>query len=333
MRSIFLNENPETINRVYAPETIQWLEEHAGLYNHVFAKADALADPGRFADTEFIFSSWNMPVFTQEEIRWCFPSVKRVFYGAGTVQEFARPFLELGIRVHSAWAANAVPVAEYTVAQIILANKGFFASSRLLSEGNIQESYRLRRIYPGNYDLTVGLIGVGQISRLVIRMLKTYDVRIKVCSRSLCDQEAERLGVEKCSLEEIFSTCQVVSNHLANNTSTQRILRGHHFASMLPYATFLNTGRGAQVAEEELASVLAQRTDLTAVLDVTHPEPPEKGHPFYSLPNCFLTPHIAGSNGNEVHRMALYMAQEFERSQCGTPCLYEVTMKMLETMA
>jgi len=73
---------------------------------------------------------------------------------------------------------------------------------------------------------------------------------------------------------------------------------------MRPYATFINTGRGAQVVEEALADVLRSRPDLTAVLDVTWPEPPVAGHPFYSLPNCVLTPHIAGSSGDEVHRMS-----------------------------
>jgi len=79
--------------------------------------------------------------------------------------------------------------------------------------------------------------------------------------------------------------------------------------------------------------VLTKRPDLTAVLDVTFPEPLEKDHPFYHLPNCFLTPHIAGSSGDEVRRMAEYMVEEFNRYLRKEPCLYEVTEKMLETMA
>ena len=64
---------------------------------------------------------------TEEQIAEYLPSLKAVFYAAGSVQAFARPFLNRGIQVFSAWAANAVPVAEYTVAQIILAGKGFYA--------------------------------------------------------------------------------------------------------------------------------------------------------------------------------------------------------------
>jgi phosphoglycerate dehydrogenase-like enzyme len=219
------------------------------------------------------------------------------------------------------------------VAQILLANKGFFYTSRPYSAGDKDTAYAIRKNALGNYGVTVGLIGVGQISRLVIRLLKNFHLKVKVCSRSLTAEGAAELGVERCSLEEIFATCQVVSNHLANNPSTVGTLREAHFASMLPYATFLNTGRGAQVVEEDLVRALTERFDLTAVLDVTHPEPSPAGHPFYSLPNCFMTPHIAGSLGGEVVRMAEYMVDEYERLTAGAPVKYEVTLKMLETMA
>jgi len=102
---------------------------------------------------------------------------------------------------------------------------------------------------------------------------------------------------------------------------------------LIPYATFLNTGRGAQVVEEDLVQVLEARPDLTAVLDVTYPEPPEADHPFYTLENCFLTPHIAGSLGDEVVRMAEYMETELAAYLAGEPTKYEVSEKMLETMA
>ena len=102
---------------------------------------------------------------------------------------------------------------------------------------------------------------------------------------------------------------------------------------MLPYSTFINTGRGAQIVEPDLVRVLEERPDVTAILDVTFPEPPAEGHAFYSLPNCFLTPHIAGSLMNETHRMAEYIIEEYERYINGEPCRYEVNLKMLETMA
>ena len=111
------------------------------------------------------------------------------------------------------------------------------------------------------------------------------------------------------------------------------MLNGALFDRMMPYATFINTGRGAQVVENDLVRALREREDLTAILDVTYPEPPALGHPFYDLPNCILTPHIAGSLGNETHRMAEYMIREWKCYTEGKKTLYEVTLSMLETMA
>lgn len=134
-------------------------------------------------------------------------------------------------------------------------------------------------------------------------------------------------------LEQIFSECDVVIHHLANNPQTRGMLSGKLFSSMKPYATFINTGRGAQVSENDLISTLKERPDLTAVLDVTEPEPPLSDNNLYKLENCILTPHIAGSSGMEVHRMAEYMLAEFEAFVQNKPCRFEVTAKMLETMA
>lgn len=333
MKSVFLCNDKNNPARIYSDETRNELKKLTGLSEAVFSKEDVLSDTSLFTDTEYVFSTWGMPVFSEEEIKSFFPSLKCVFYGAGTVQFFARPFLCNGVKVFSAWAANAVPVAEYTVAQIILANKGFFATSRYQSIGKLKEASFLKECYPGSFGEYVGIIGAGMIGTLVIEMLKGYKLKIKVFDPFLSDEKAQMLGVTKCSLNELFETCFVVSNHLANNSETKGMLKKEHFSAMREYATFLNTGRGAQVVEKDLCDILREREDLTAILDVTEPEPPEKGHPFYSLPNCILTPHIAGSYGDEVKRMGEYMLTEYKKYICGEKSPYEVTLKMLETMA
>jgi len=255
-----------------------------------------------------------------------------VFYGAGTVQAFARPFLNCGVKVFSAWAANAVPVAEYTVAQIVLANKGFFRT-QLVKKGDRSTASQYARTYPGNYGVKIGIIGAGMVGKRVIHMLKSYRFEVLVFDPFLSDEKAHELGVEKVSLETIFRECQVVSNHLANNAQTKGMFDGRLFETMLPNATFINTGRGAQVVEQDLINTLKSRPDLIALLDVTFPEPPEEGNELYMLPNCVLTPHIAGSSGNEVRRLGEYMEEEYQNFIRNEPCKYEVTLEMLKTMA
>lgn len=102
---------------------------------------------------------------------------------------------------------------------------------------------------------------------------------------------------------------------------------------MKPNATFINTGRGAQVNEYDLITALKEGPGRTAVLDVTEPEPPPIESPLLRMKNVILTPHIAGSGGVEIKRLAEYVVSDFERLVQKQPLKYEVTESMLTTMA
>ena len=327
MKAVFLCNSPDNVHRVYDATAMTHLHALCTLDNRIYTAADLDTVP---ADTEIIFSTWGMPALTEAQIGQYLPRLQCIFYAAGSVQAFARPFLARGVRVCSAWAANAIPVAEYTVAQILLANKGFFAQAR---DMKLQRGAPRSAAYLGNYRQSVGLIGCGMIGSLTAQMLKAYELEVLVYDPYLPAEKAAALGVTPTALDELFSRCSVVSNHLPNNAQTRGMLTRAHFSRMLPYATFLNTGRGAQVVEDDLVQVLLQRPDLTAILDVTDPEPSPPDHPFYTLPNCILTPHVAGSIGNEVWRMSAYMADEFSRYLAGDRLRFEVSEQMLATMA
>lgn len=331
MKSLLIGR-PEDIRRVYPASTLAALREEAGLESDAVLTRDGLSE-SRTADTDFLFSTWGMPALPEEEIARFFPKLKAVFYAAGTVQGFARPFLNRGVRVFSAWGANAVPVAEFTVSQILLANKGFFGAAALYSAGQIQAARKHAAAFPGNVRCKVGIIGAGMIGSMVIRMLRGRELEILVYDPFLPPERAAELGVRTVSLEELFSECQTISNHLANNPQTVGILNYPLFSRMPDNGVFINTGRGAQVVEADLIRALTEQPGRTALLDVTNPEPPEPDHPFYRLPNVCLTPHIAGSTGHEVERMSRYMLEEFRRVRQGEPALYEVTPSMLATMA
>jgi phosphoglycerate dehydrogenase-like enzyme len=137
-------------------------------------------------------------------------------------------------------------------------------------------------------------------------------------------ERAEDIGVCKVSLEVAFRDAYVVSNHLRDTTDTRGLLTGELFASMRPGATFINTGRGRTVATDELVSVLRDRPDLIALLDVTEPEPLPPGHALWTLPNVYLSSHIAGSVGDEVLRLADCAIEEFGRFLKGEELLYRV---------
>jgi len=317
--AVFIGSNKDILLRVYDTQTRAQLAEQLTFLPSVHS----MDDLRECANVRWLFSTWGMMPLSEEDIAKYFPHAEAVFYAAGSVQHFARPFLARGIRVFAAYAANAIPVAEFTVSQILLANKGYFQSL----------GASRKECFPGNYNCTIGILGAGAIGSLVIRMLRAHELRILVYDPFLTDSSAKDLGVEKTDLETIFSTCQTISNHMANNEQTRNLLGYSLFSRMLPNATFINTGRGATVVETDLVHAMTEEPQRVALLDVTVTEPVPESHPFRALSNVFLTPHIAGSMSNEVARMGVYMKDEWQHVSTGQPALYEVTHDMLATMA
>ncbi len=326
MKAAFVGNSEKNIHTVYSKACVRALYEMFDFYEGVYTKDTVESIP----DVECIFSTWGMPVFTEEEIRKFFPSLSVVFYGAGSVQAFARPFLNCGISVVSAWMANSVPVQEYTVAQILLANKGFFGCLNLYKRTSSRAAVSP---FPGNYDTPVGLLGLGAIGKGVAERLKSHRLQVLAYDPFCSAEKAAALGVCLAPLETIFQECQVISNHIANRPETENMLTYRLFSLLKENAVFINTGRGAQVVEEDLVRALREEPSRVAVLDVTREEPPQKGSPLYEMDNVFLTPHIAGSLGHECLRMGEYMAEEAGRYLKGEPLRYSVTMEMLATMA
>jgi phosphoglycerate dehydrogenase-like enzyme len=175
----------------------------------------------------------------------------------------------------------------------------------------------------------VGLVALGSIGRLVLERLRTTEIETVAYEPFPGDEERNLL----VDLPTLFSTCDVISLHLPWIPETEGLIHHSLLRSMKEGATLINTARGAVMDEQALCSVLADRPDITAVLDVTHPEPPVKNSPLYSLPNVVLTPHIAGSVGPEVARMGVWMAQEFARYVNREPLLHVVRPQELALMA
>ena len=284
-------------------------------------------------EAEAIFSTWNMPVLSSDEIRKRFPSLKHVFYAAGTVKYFAGPYLDLGIRVHSAASVNAQPVAQYATAQILLAAKGFYRS-RITP---LRHFFRMKKAadsFPGNYRAKIGILGFGNIGQRVANALRSQaDVSILAYDPYVSPKAYEGLGVSKATLREVFSSCDVISNHMPDIPETKGVISAELFAEMKPTATFINTGRGAQVDEAALASTLKRNPLQTALLDVTFPEPIRPWNALLRCGNAYVTPHIAGSLGEEKARMGEAMLEELRLVVGGSAPLYEVDSASFERSA
>lgn len=328
MKAAFVGSLPENFDRVYGEKQRAALSERVELLPGVVRDVH----DERLSGVEAIFSTWGMLSLSEAEIRAYLPNLKYVFYAAGTVQAFARPFLNCGVRVFSAWQANAVPVVQFAFAQILLALKGYFPAQAKIRASRA-EAAEAASHYPGVFDVKVGLLGCGAIGSRVAEMLKTVDAEVLVFDPFLSEERAAQLGVKKAEMDEIFAACDVVSNHLANLPATEGIIRREHLLSMKPHSTFINTGRGPQLDEKDLYDMLTLGPTRWALLDVMTDEGNSDTNPLNRLPNCLITPHIAGSTGNEVRRMADYMTDAFDCVAAGKACSYEVFDHMLETMA
>jgi phosphoglycerate dehydrogenase-like enzyme len=299
---------------VYAPPQTAW---------------SVMEDLSILGDAEVIVSGWGCPQLTCELLDAA-PNLKLVLYGAGTIKSIVTDeFWARGIPIVSAWHGNAVPVSEFALAHILLGLKSVWQHVTALRN---QPGFR-RLPMAGGYDSTVGLVSLGAIGRLMVERLRTFDVRIIAYDPYVSPERGAELGVEMVSLPDLFARADVVSVHTPWLKETEGLICGEHIAAMKPYATFINTSRGAVVRESEMIEALRARPDLVAVIDVTYPEPPADDSPLYTLPNVLLTPHIAGAVGAECRRMGRLMIAELERFLAGQPLKYAVSKEQAAIMA
>ena len=219
-------------------------------------------------------------------------------------------FWSRGITLTCAKFINAIPVAEFALGAVLLSLKRtWHHAAEVRRLGN----YPPRLDAPGGFRSRIGLISFGLIARRLRALLEPFELDVSVYDPFLTPDQARAANVTALTLEEIFRTCDIVSLHAPMIAETRGMITGALIRSMKPGATFINTARGALVDEEAMISVLRDRPDLTALLDVARQEPPAAGSPLYTLPNVVLTPHLAGSLGRECARMGQFMIDEFDR--------------------
>ncbi|WP_106505587.1 hydroxyacid dehydrogenase [Brachybacterium timonense] len=280
----------------------------------------ALADE-ELARTAVIVTGWGAPPLTGDVLRRM-PALRAVVHTAGSVRGLipAEAITDRDLLVTSAAGENAVPVAEYTLAQIILARKSARRrEERLRTSRGQDRSWDPAR--DGNHGATIGLIGASRIGRRVAELLRPLDLGVLISDPYASAEDIEALGAQKVELPELFDRCDVISVHAPDLPSTRGLVSADLLARMRDGATLINTARPALVDHDALrAEVLAGRLD--AVLDVNENLGPDD--PLWDAPNVILTPHIAGSLGNELHRMATAAVVEAERWVQGLPPLAPV---------
>ncbi|MFJ3581578.1 hydroxyacid dehydrogenase [Streptomyces sp. NPDC090127] len=285
--------------------------------------AHDLAAPGpplaeALASAELLLTCWGAPPLTADVLARA-PRLRAVVHAAGSVKHhITEACWERGLAVTSTAAANALPVAEYTLAAILFAGKGVLPSAQWYGEGHPGGAWTTESAAWGNYRRTVGLVGASRIGRRVVELLRPFDFEVLLHDPYVTADEARELGVRLVDLDDLCAHSTIVSVHAPQLPSTYRMIGPRQLALMPDGATLINTSRGTLVDEPTLLLHLTAGR-LHAILDVTDPEVPSPDSPLWTLPNVLLTPHMAGSLGNELHRMADQALGEVERYARGEP--------------
>jgi phosphoglycerate dehydrogenase-like enzyme len=285
------------------------------------------------ARAEVIVTGWEAPRVDSVVLDRA-PRLRAVLHAGGSVKSLVAPQCwDRGILVSSAADANALPVAEYAVAMILLAAKEVFRSQALYRERRAKLDQRREFATVGTYHRPVGLVGASRIGRRVIELLAPYSLDVRVYDPYLTAEEAAGLGVTAVGLEELLAACDVVSLHAPHLPSTEHMIDGAALALMKDGATLINTARGGLVDHAALVDEL-KAGRLWAVLDATDPEEPlAPDSPLFDLPNVVVTPHVAGALGNELFRLGAHAVDNALRVRRGEPLAGAVRLDDLATMA
>lgn len=282
---------------------------------------------------DILVTGWGCPMISEDVIRSA-PNLKLIAHAAGTVKFTVAPAVyEAGVRVTHAADANAVPVAEFTLASIIFANKRVFElRDRYRADPARRSSYALMDEPIGNYHRTIGLVGASRIGRKVARMLEGFDFTVLISDPFVQQGDPITANAELVDLDSLMARSDVVSIHAPSLPSTRAMIGAKQLRLMKDGAALINTARGALVDEAALIAELMTGR-IHAVIDVTDPEIPASGSPLYSLPNVFLTPHVAGAVGAERLRLGQMAIEEIERFVAGERLEFEVEPALLERLA
>lgn len=289
--------------------------------------------PQALATAEVVITGWGGGMLTPELLAGA-PCLRAVFHAGGSVRRTVPPAAwDRGIVVSSATDANAVPVAEFTLASIIYAGKQVRSMERSYRAwGGDKE--RVLREHPqaSNLGRTVGLVGLGRIGRRVADLLRSLDCRVLVYDPYATVADEDRHGVELVSLSTLMGSCDITSIHAPALPSTAGMIGARELALMPDGSTLINTARPSLIDTAALTTELVSGR-INAVLDVTDPEPLPADSVLFSLPNVQVTPHLAGALGSEVRRLADLALDELARYHRGEPLLHQILSDDLERVA
>lgn len=280
------------------------------------------------ADADFAITSWGSPAMTRQLLDKA-PNLKLIVHAAGSVKSIVTDEMyDRGVRIVSAAQVLSTGVSETALGLTIASVKNFFALNAETHAGGWSHDGITEM-----YDITIGIVGFGLAGRHYAELLQNFAVDVIAYDPGVSAEDMAKVGVRKAALEEVFAQSDVISLHAPELPSTRHIVNRDSLAAMKNGAILINTARGSLVDEEALVEALTNGKLKCACLDVTDPEPPVADSPLRKLPNCILTPHLAGQAANGLRKLGDHCYQQIVNYIEGKPLSGEIRQESLSTIA
>lgn len=281
------------------------------------------------SEYDALITSWRSPKITSDVLEHA-QKLQFIGHAAGSINGIVdEAVFEKGITVVNANRALAQSTAE--LALVLMLGGAWQIRPYVNRLENGGWSNNMTETVMGLSGQTVGLIGLGEISREVIRLLKPFETEILLRSNYCEEEEARNLGVTLCSLEELMKRSSIVSLHNTLTPSTKGMIGRRELSWMQDSALLVNTAR-AQIIDQMALLAELKQSRLHAALDVFDIEPLPSNHVLRHLPNVLSTPHIGGYSHNRKTKMGELIVDDLERFAKGDPLQRQVTSQMFARM-
>lgn len=226
-----------------------------------------------------------------------------------------------GVKVVNTPGRNASAVAEFTIGAILSETRRIREGHEALRAGTWRgDLYRADMTGRELSEMTVGVIGYGNIGTIVVRLLRAFGCRILVNDPYVqLDPADAAAGVEMASFETVLAEADVLTLHPRVTEETKGMIDAAALAAMKPGSLLVNTARGPLVDYDALTEALQTGPLAAAMLETFAVEPAPADWPLLKLPNVTLTPHIAGASVRTVTFAAEQAAEEVRRHLAGEP--------------
>lgn len=270
----------------------------------------------KITEAEAVVTGWGTAMIDESVLDGA-KKLKLIVHTGGTVGNLVDASVyERGITVLSGNRLYAESVAEGTLCYIMTALRRIPDYINTVRDGGWRSE---ADIWEGLFDRTVGIVGLGTISGILIELLQKFRVKIKLFSHYPVDKAfLEKNNCEEASLDEIFSECSIVSVHSALNSENRGLIKKEHFEKLRDGSLFVNTSRGAVIDETALIEEL-KKNRFRAVLDVYNEEPLASGSVLRRLENVYCIPHMAGPTIDRRPIISMRLIEEMKNFFGGKP--------------